>query len=180
MPAAAPDLAAAPRGPGRGPRRDAGWAEDYDLLLRWLAAGRRIGVVPRRLLGWRDGPGRLWRTSPAYAPARFVACKAHYLARGPLRQDAEYLLWGHGATGRSLRRALAAEGRRPAAIVELHPRRLGRRIADAPVVRPEAIPALRAGRPLLVSVARPAARAEIRAFCARLGLREDVDFWCAA
>jgi cellulose synthase/poly-beta-1,6-N-acetylglucosamine synthase-like glycosyltransferase len=162
------------------PWRDAGWPEDYDLLLRWLAAGRRIGVVPRRLVAWRDGPARMWRTSPAYAPARFAACKAHHLARGPLRGGAEYVLWGHGATGRALRRALAAEGKRVAAIVEIHPRRIGRRIGGAPVVRPEALPAVRRGLPLVASVAGPFARAEIRAWCARLGLREDADFWCAA
>ncbi len=162
------------------PWRDAGGPEDYDLLLRWLEAGRRIGVVPRRLVGWRDGPARLWRTSPAYAPARFVACKARFLARGPLRDGAGYLLWGHGASGRALRRALAAEGRQPAAIVEIHPRRIGRRIGGAPVVRPEAIPALRRGLPLVAAVSGAFARAEIRASCRRLGLREDLDFWCAA
>ena len=42
--------------------RDRGWPEDYDLVLRLLAAGPEIGVVPRRLLAWRDGPGRLTRT----------------------------------------------------------------------------------------------------------------------
>jgi glycosyltransferase involved in cell wall biosynthesis len=162
------------------PWRDAGWPEDYDLLLRWLEAGRRIGVVPRRLVAWRDGPGRLWRTSPAYAPDRFSACKAHFLARGPLRRAGEYVLWGHGATGRTLRRALEAEGKRPAAIVEIHPRRIGRRIAGAPVVRPEAIPAVRRGLPLVAAVSGGFARREIRAWCARLGLREEADFWCAA
>lgn len=160
--------------------REAGWPEDYDLLLRWLEAGRRIGVVPRRLVAWRDAPGRTWRTSPAYAPERFLACKAHFLARGPLRHGAEYLLWGHGASGRALRRALEAEGRRAAAIVEVHPRRIGRRIAGAPVIRPEAIPAVRRGRPLVAAVSGAFARREIRAWCARLGLREDVEFWCAA
>ena len=162
------------------PWRDAGWPEDYDLVLRWVAAGRRLGVVARRLVAWRDGPGRTWRTSPAYAPERFVACKAHHLAHGPLRHAEEYVLWGHGATGRALRRALAALGRRAAAVVEIHPRRIGRRIGGAPVVRPEALASVRRGLPLVVSVAGAAARAEIRAFCARAGLREDVDFWCAA
>jgi glycosyltransferase involved in cell wall biosynthesis len=136
----------------RAPWRDAGWPEDYDLLLRWLEAGSRVGVVPRRLVAWRDAPGRMWRTSPAYAPERFVACKARFLARGPLRHHDAYVLWGHGATGRALRRALLGEGRAPAAIVEIHPRRIGRRIGGAPVVRPEALPAVRRGLPLVASV----------------------------
>lgn len=159
--------------------RNGGWPEDYDLLLRAIEAGRRIGVVPRRLLGWRDRPGRMWRSDAAYAPDRFLACKAHFLARGPLRHADAYLLWGHGETGRALRRALATEGKRPAAIVEIHPRRLGNVIHGAPVVRPESIESL-PRLPLVASVAGAPARAEIRAFCARAGLREGADFFVAA
>jgi glycosyltransferase involved in cell wall biosynthesis len=159
--------------------RDAGWPEDYDLLLRLLASGHDLGVVPRRLVAWRDGPGRLWRSDAAYARERFVACKAHHLARGPLRHDAGYVLWGYGGTGRALRRALVAEGRAPTHILELHPRRLGQRIHGAPVVRPEVLPAL-PRRPLLVSVAGAFARSQIRRELRRMGYREEIDFFCAA
>ena len=34
--------------------RDCGWPEDYDLLLRLLTQGYEVGVVPQRLLSWRD------------------------------------------------------------------------------------------------------------------------------
>jgi glycosyltransferase involved in cell wall biosynthesis len=159
--------------------RDRGWPEDYDLLLRLVDAGLRMGVVARRLLAWRDRPERMWRSHAAYAPDRFLACKAHFLARGPLRHDTAYLLWGHGETGRALRRALEAEGKRPAAIVELHPRRLGNVIHGAPVVRPESIPSL-PRLPLVASVSGAHARAEIRRFCERAGLREGADFVVAA
>jgi glycosyltransferase involved in cell wall biosynthesis len=159
--------------------RDRGWPEDYDLLLRLVATGARLGVVPRRLLAWRDGPARMWRTDRAYAPDRFLACKAHHLAAGPLRHGCEYILWGFGGTGKALRRALAAEGKRVAAIVELHPRRLGEAIHGATVVRPDRIPSL-PRLPVVVSVAGAFARAEIRAHAARLGLREGADFHVAA
>jgi hypothetical protein len=159
--------------------RDRGWPEDYDLLLRLVHAGLRMGVVARRLLAWRDRPERMWRSHAAYAPERFLACKAHFLARGPLRHAEAYLLWGHGETGRALRRALEAEGKRPAAIVELHPRRLGNVIHGAPVVRPESISSL-PRLPLVASVSGAHARAEIRRFCERAGLREGADFVVAA
>lgn len=159
--------------------RDAGWPEDYDLLLRLLAAGRRIGVVPRRLLGWRVHPGRLSRTSPVYADERFTACKATHLAEGFLAQSARYLLWGYGATGRALAKALEAHGRQPAAIVEIHPRRIGRTIRGAPVISRHALGPPR-GVPLVVSVAGAEPRALIRGELARLGWRECVDFVCAA
>jgi glycosyltransferase involved in cell wall biosynthesis len=159
--------------------RDLGWPEDYDLLLRWLAAGLEVGVVPRRLLGWRDGPGRLWRTAAAYTPARFTACKAAHLATGLLARSERYVLWGYGATGRALRRALAAHGRHPSHVVEVHPRRLGQRIHGAPVVPPEALRHLRTV-PVVASVAGPTPRAEIRATLTALGFRECRDFLCTA
>ncbi len=160
--------------------RDRGWPEDYDLVLRLLAAGLEIGVVPRRLLLWRDGPGRLQRTDARYAQDRFVACKASFLAAGFLSETAEYVLWGHGGTGRALKRALLAEGRRPAWIVELHPGRLGNVVDGAPVVRPEALPALPRRLPLVVSVAGAGPRAEIRSALAGMGFRELRDFVVAA
>jgi glycosyltransferase involved in cell wall biosynthesis len=159
--------------------RAPGWPEDYDLVLRLLARGHRLGVVPRRLLGWRDGPGRLTRTGAAYALERFTVCKAAFLAAGFLARTDAYLLWGYGHTGRALRRALAAHGKRPSHVVELHPGRLGQRIHGAPVVPPDALPGLPRG-PLVVSVAGAGPRALIRAALAAMGRVETHDYVCAA
>ena len=159
--------------------REAGWPEDYDLLLRLLATGCSLGVVPRRLLGWRHGPARLSRRSPVYGAERFTACKAHFLRSGLLAAHPRYLLWGYGGTGRALAKALRAHDRHPAAIVELHPGRLGQRIQGARVIAPEQLGAPR-GTPLLVSVAGAEARTRIRRELARRGWRECVDYVCAA
>jgi glycosyltransferase involved in cell wall biosynthesis len=159
--------------------RDRGWPEDYDLVLRLLAAGHAIGVAPRRLHLWRDGPGRLSRSSSAYSIERFTACKAEFLARGFLRQSDRYVLWGYGGTGRALRRALAAHGKHPSHIVELHPGRLGRSIHGAPVIPPDALASLRR-LPIVASVASRAPRSEIRDYLVALGRRELGDFVCAA
>jgi glycosyltransferase involved in cell wall biosynthesis len=159
--------------------RDVGWPEDYDLLLRLLERGLRIGVVPRRLLGWRDSARRLSRIHPAYAQRRFTECKASFLARGFLAGSEEYVLWGYGATGRALRRALALHGKRPSHVVELHPGRVGQRIHGAPVIAPSALPALR-GRAIVVSVAGEAPRHEIRAALSAMQFRELHEFVCAA
>jgi hypothetical protein len=159
--------------------RECGWPEDYDLVLRLLARGDAIGVVPRRLLSWRERPDRLSRTSPLYGAERFTACKAAFLAQGLLAGGERYLLWGHGPTGRALKRALAAHGKEPSAIVEVHPRRLGQRIAGVPVIAPATL-AARAREPLVVAVAGAEARGLIRAELSRLGFRESSDFVCAA
>ncbi len=159
--------------------RDAGWPEDYDLVLRLLCAGRELGVVPRRLLAWRHTPGRLSQRSAVYAPDRFTACRAHYLASGPLARGRGYWLWGYGGTGRALAKALRAHGRHPEAIVELHPRRIGQRIQGARVIAPGDLGAPGA-LPLVVSVAGAEARALIRADLTQRGFCEGRDYVCAA
>jgi glycosyltransferase involved in cell wall biosynthesis len=158
---------------------DGDWPEDYDLILRLLAAGHRIGTVPRRLLAWRDSPDRLSRTDARYGLDRFAACKAYHLARGFLAHADRYVLWGYGGTGRSLRRALALHGRRPSHIVEIKRTRLGQHIHGAPVIAPEELSALR-GVPIVVSVAFAAPRNEIRQALRAMQFEEVRDFVCAA
>ncbi|MEO6028870.1 MAG: glycosyltransferase family 2 protein [Candidatus Binatia bacterium] len=159
--------------------RDAGWPEDYDLVLRALGRGLDIGVVPRRLLAWRDGPGRLSRTGAAYARPRFAMIKAAFLAEHFLSTSDRYVLWGYGGTGRALRRALLAHGKRASHVVEVHPGRLGNTIHGAPVVAPDVLPSL-APLPIVVSVARPVPRNRIRAAMTAMGFQETRDFVCAA
>jgi hypothetical protein len=159
--------------------RDRGWPEDYDLVLRLLDAGKELAVLPRRLLSKRCAPERLSQTDDAYSIERFTDCKADHLARSFLAGGDRYVLWGYGGTGRALRRALAKHGKTPAAIVELHPGRVGNSIHGAPVIEPDALgdwPAL----PLVVSVAGEGPRALIRADLAKRGRRELVDYVCAA
>jgi hypothetical protein len=159
--------------------RDCGWPEDYDLILRLLAAGGEIDVVARRLLSWRDSPGRASRVDARCSIDRFVACKAAALASGFLGQTERYALWGFGGTGRALRRALQAHGKQLEFVVDVHPGRCGNSIDGAPVIRPEELSG-RAPVPLLVSVARAHARAEIRGFLRQSGLVELRDFVCSA
>lgn len=159
--------------------RECGWPEDYDLVLRLLQSGRRIGVVPRRLLHWRDGASRLSRTSERYSIAAFVECKAEFLASGFLAASERYLLWGFGDTGKALSNALARRGRHPEAIIELHPGRIGQLIRGVPVVTPSELPRL-GFRPLVVSVAGAGPRSEIRQALSQMGFRELRDYVCAA
>jgi len=159
--------------------RDRGWPEDYDLLLRLLAAGHVLDVVPRRLHAWRLGDMRLSRRNPAYGVDAFVRCKAEFIADGFLSQTESYVLWGYGDTGRALRKALLVHGKRPERIVELHPGRLGNRIHGAEVVPPAAL-AKGARRPLVVSVAGDGPRHEIRSALSDMGFQEGPDYLCAA
>jgi glycosyltransferase involved in cell wall biosynthesis len=159
--------------------RAGAWPEDYELVLRLLQSGHRIGVVPRRLLHWRDSATRLSRTSENYSIPAFVDCKAHFLANGFLAARDRYLLWGFGDTGKALSNALALHGKHPQAIIELHPGRLGQLIRGVPVVHPGALNDLGA-LPLIVSVAGLGPRTEIRDALGALGKIELRDYVCAA
>jgi len=152
--------------------RDNGAAEDYDLLLRMLGAGLELGVVPERLLSWRDHPERASRKDPRYDQRRFTWLKALHLSSTVLHGYPEYVLWGYGSTGKTLCHELLGRGHRPSHIVELHPGRLGQRIQGALVVEPAALARLRQG-PLIVSVAGEAARSEIGAALEALGFGAD-------
>ena len=158
---------------------DRGWPEDYDLLLRALTSGLRVGVVTRALHFWRARADSWSRTHPAYAVRQFTACKAHYLAHGFLATTASYVLWGYGATGRMLRHALASHGKTPSHIVEVKSSRVGQRIHGAPVIPIEGLAALR-DQPIVVSVARIGPRSEIRDALASMRFVEGRDFVCAA
>jgi glycosyltransferase involved in cell wall biosynthesis len=160
--------------------RDLGWPEDYDLVLRMLATGHEVGILPRRLLAWRHGRDRLSQRDPRYRPAAFTACKAAFLATGLLSGAATYVLWGYGGTGRALRKALARHDRHPSHVVELHPGRLGNRIHGAPVIGPDQLPDVVPRQPVVVSVAGAGPRSRIRSALGRMGFRELDDFVCAA
>jgi cellulose synthase/poly-beta-1,6-N-acetylglucosamine synthase-like glycosyltransferase len=159
--------------------RDIAWPEDYDLVLRLLAEGRDVAVLPRRLLGWRDSPLRLTRTDPRCSLERIADAKAAFLAAGLLAGTDEYILWGYGSTGRAIRRALLAHGKRPSHVVEVHPRRLGETIQGAPVIDPDRISQV-PRRPLIASVAGAEPRGLIRAHLDALGWRETRDYLCLA
>jgi hypothetical protein len=136
-------------------------------------------MVERRLVGWRDHAARLSRTHRSYALDRFTACRAWHLSRDFLADRPHYMLWGHGPTGRALRKELSRLGHEPEAIVEVHPRRLGKRIRDAEVIPPSAL-TQRPRLPIITAVAGPEPRAQIRISLTSMGFREGTDFVVAA
>lgn len=159
--------------------RDMGWPEDYDLLLRLWRLGGRFAVVPEVLLRWWDAPPRLSRVSDAYAPAAFRRCKVHHLRRSLLRGRPGAVVWGAGPTGKAFSRALRAAGVAVLGFVEVHPRKIGQTIHDAPVVAATDAGSFE-GALHLAAVGQPGGRVRVRRAMARAGLREGADFVAVA
>lgn len=82
---------------------DGDFPEDYELWLRWLDAGVRIGKVDEELLIWNDPPTRLTRNDPRYALERFYELKCKWLAKWLEREvkpERKLWLWGAGRVTR--------------------------------------------------------------------------------
>jgi glycosyltransferase involved in cell wall biosynthesis len=158
--------------------RRLGWPEDYDLVLRLWAGGLPFRNVEQVVLRWRDHPGRLSRTDPAYAGHAFLRCKVHHL-RGTVLAGREALVWGAGPVGKSLALELGRQGTTVVGFVEVDPRKIGRTIHGAPVVSIEDAPRF-ASAVALGAVAGAEARRQIRAVAAGQGRREGVDFVAVA
>lgn len=123
---------------GAGGYRDPGWAEDYDLWHRMREAGARFEKLPRALLSWRDGAGRLTRRHPMYAESKFYAAKLHYFKRHALCKS-PVTVWGAGPIGRNWVRDLLAAGIEVSRVIDIDPKKIDRTIADgrAKVVSPD-------------------------------------------
>ena len=154
--------------------RDHGWAEDYDLVFRLLAAGHAIANVPEVLVHWRESGQRLSMRDPRYNEANFRACKRHYLQSLYLGPDGPPLYqWGAGEVGK---RWMREPGAFPIeAVVDIHPRKIGTNIHGVRVIAPEDLPPPGECR-ILAAVGAPGARQSIRDWLNPRGYRETIDY----
>jgi glycosyltransferase involved in cell wall biosynthesis len=162
---------------------DYGWPEDYDLLLRMYLAGAKFAKVSQVLLEWRDHSERITRTDSRYSVENFLRAKAHYLARGPLKDRDAIIVWGAGMMGRRLSKHLQKNKLPLALFVDIDPKKIGRTRRGKPIIAPDDLlewwgryenPAL------LAAVGARGARELIRDRLVKMGLVEGQDWWGAA
>lgn len=113
-----------------------GWAEDYDLWLRYHTAGKRFAKVDKTLLWWRQSEGRLTFTDSRYSVENFLRAKAHYVSRqlSAISIQRPVCLWGAGKTGRRLLKHLGREGVDIRAIIDIDRDKIGRTMRGKPIV----------------------------------------------
>jgi glycosyltransferase involved in cell wall biosynthesis len=167
--------------------RDGDFPEDYELWLRWLDAGVRVGKVPEVLLRWNDPPGRLSRTDPRYAPAAFFRVKAEWIARELARLAARrgasrpVLVWGAGRHTRQRASHLTRAGVELAGYIDVDAKKTGRGVGGTglPVLAEEAVPP--PGQVIVLAyVTSRGARDYIRDSLRRRGHVEGEDFLLCA
>jgi len=152
--------------------------EDYELWLRWLEAGARLGKVPEELLVWNDPPGRLSRTDPRYSQDAFHMLKARYLARWLAARNAHHpgvVVVGAGRITRRRAEHLCAHGVRILAYLDIDPRKIGRSHQGRPVLHHRDVPP--PGEVFVVSyVSTPGAAGHVARFLEARGFAEGVDY----
>jgi len=159
--------------------QERGWAEDYDLWLRYYTAGKRFGKVKCSLLAWRQAEGRLTFTDSRYSVENFLRAKAHYLAIKLKDCNRPILLWGAGKTGRRISKHLPREGVDIEAIIDIDRKKIGRSLRGKPIVSHEHIPNM-PNAYVIAAVSSQGARKLIREQLRAYGLNEVDDFICAA
>lgn len=159
---------------------DPPWAEDYDLWLRLLERGHRLGKVPEALLDWIDGSDRATRSIERYSIARFQEAKAHYLARNPLVRENGVVICGAGPTGKDLANRLRRREVAVHAFLEVNVRQIGQRIGGVPVLPSDRAPDFAGSAVMLAASGREPGRDRIRELLATAGFVEGADFFCVA
>lgn len=158
--------------------RDGHFPEDYELWLRLISAGRRIGKCAHTLLEWRQREDSYSRTDPRFSRQAFDRLRARYLASDPrLNQGRELAIWGAGRVTRKRCRHLLERGHLPRAWVDIDSRKIGGSIDGVPVVAPGWLTARGSRRPLvLVYVASHGAREAIAARLESMGYLRGRDY----
>lgn len=160
-----------------------GWAEDYDLWLRFYLAGAKFAKIDEVLFDWREHDERLTRQDSRYSLENFLRAKAHYLLRGPLQERKSVLIWGAGMMGRRLSKHLQRQGAPLTAFVDVDPGKIGRTRRGLPILAPGEILSWWADAQdpvILCAVGARGARQLIREELRRIGLQEGADWWCVA
>ncbi len=93
--------------------RQGDFPEDYEMQLRYLAAGVKMCKLSEPLLEWHDYSTRLTRTDERYSTAAFFKVKAKYFKKWSEQNNLfhpEIWVWGAGRKTRQRAKLLSGEG----------------------------------------------------------------------
>ena len=153
------------------------WPEDYDLVLRVVSAGWRLGGAARVLHLWREHGGRASRTDLRYSEESFRSLKIHFLLETRLAGGRRPVsICGAGPVGKAWLKDLQAEGVTVRCLVEVNPRKIGKRIHGVPVVQAGKLKQLEDPGLILGAVGQKGARESVRASLDPLGFAEGEDY----
>jgi glycosyltransferase involved in cell wall biosynthesis len=93
--------------------RESDLPEDYELWLRWLSKGVKIGKTNNLVLRWYDSESRLTRTDKRYSNEAFYKAKSPYLSEYLKEINTHYpkvVIWGASRISRNRAKLLQEFG----------------------------------------------------------------------
>jgi glycosyltransferase involved in cell wall biosynthesis len=160
-----------------GDYRDGDFPEDYELWLRWMDAGVRMGKIPKQLLFWNDLPERLSRLDERYSNEAFNRIKTNYLIRFLQDKINGRKIWLCGA-GRGTRKKsdlLLESDYEFGGYLDVDPKKTGKIFNGLSVSEAEDMPAKEEAY-IVSYVGTRGARDEIRRMLQRRDFEEGKDF----
>jgi glycosyltransferase involved in cell wall biosynthesis len=158
--------------------RDMEGPEDYELLLRLVAEGKKISICPEKLLYWREHPDRHSRLHKRYHHKAFFKIKALYLEKLFLKGRLA-VIWGLGGRARWLAQFLKREKIKISKVVGHKNKRPRYFMAGAPVCSPAELE-LSCEDGLIFCVATPGAKKEFVDWARFRNLKENLDYVLAS
>ncbi len=152
--------------------------EDYEMWLRWIKNGVKIGKINQALIQWNDSATRLTRTDKRYSSMAFYRIKTSYFFdwlkhNNPFHP--EITIWGAGRTARRRARLLINKGIKVKEWVDV----VDYKRKSTPYLHYSDLP--KAGRRFVVSyVASRGARQKIRHYLQAKNYMEGEDFMMMA
>ena len=151
------------------------YPEDYDLCFRFYRQKLRIVGLDKVLHYWRDRSDRISRTWECYRDNRYFDLKLRYffqLDRDPSRP---LVLWGAGRNGKDLARRLLTHEDYFHWVCD-NPRKIGKDVYGIRLGHYDAIAAL-AHPQIIIAIASPRAKAEVRQSLYNIEKQPRKDFW---
>lgn len=157
--------------------REGDFPEDYELWLRWLAAGVRFEKLQQPLYIWNDVQGRLSRSDSRYRMEAFYSIKAPYLleALNVELKERAVVVWGAGRESRRRIRPLQHDGLSVSAWIDVDPKKIGSKISGAQVLAPSYLEGP-SSQFILTAVGNRGARNEIESYLIGNGYAPKRDF----
>ncbi|ASJ76670.1 glycosyltransferase family 2 protein [Granulosicoccus antarcticus] len=149
--------------------RDFDGPEDYDLILRAMLLGIRLGKPPGILLDWREHPDRLTHNDQRYRREAFTHCRA-WAATQPqsglgLAEGRSVWLCGSGRNARHWYDALTQYGTTVNGFVDISRHGPHRSKRGKPVISYEQLPEQRGEALVICALSQPGARTAFVQYC---------------
>ena len=147
--------------------------EDYDLCFRWYKYGLKIISVQEVVHRWRDSQSRTSRKNPEYFPMAYYPLKVHYFLDIDRNQIKPLVLWGAGKKGKLISKLLSQHGVEYLWVTD-NSKKWGVEINGKTLQkRPKSF----GDSQVIIAVASPDDKAEIREELAKNHHKSDADIW---